>query len=320
MKNLLLILVAFVLLFGCTSSQAKPENKNSTSMEKTENKTDGKPFVPVATCNGSSTPDIYNEGFVVLGDKKITDHCIDISTVEENYCNGSLVQINRTSCPEGYQCYFGKCTAKKNVVCTDSDRNDLFTKGNVELNGEVREDVCTARKNVREYTCKDNQIYSAIFECPDKTDCIDGKCIKKEIICTDDDGYNISTFGKVTIDDNSGFLDVHEDKCNNNLLTEYYCNANRLASENVTCPTLTQCVNGYCKPNTNSTGCTDSDGITREIAGSVVASGKLYVDTCITDSSVLEYYCQGNEVKSAVLPCIVISGNSRCIAARCTVQ
>ncbi|MDO8553991.1 MAG: hypothetical protein Q7S22_04240 [Candidatus Micrarchaeota archaeon] len=317
MKKFLLCLVVLVLLFGCTSNS---KNKVNLDNKTNNNSTIETIPTPADYCNGSNAIDIYTEGFVTLANKKFTDHCTSITTLEENYCNESLVQIEKINCPQGYQCYFGKCTPKKNNTCTDSDDSDLFTKGTVELNGDTKTDSCTGNKNIREYSCKDNLVDGAISECPEKTNCYDGRCIRKETTCTDSDGYNISTFGKVTIDDNSGFLDVSDDKCTNNILTEYYCNGNTSAYDLVNCPTLTHCTNGACITNLNATGCTDSDGITREIAGSVVASGILYQDTCVDSSKVLEYYCQGNDVNSATLSCAVISGNSTCTNSRCSVN
>ncbi len=317
MKKLLLCLVVLVLLFGCTGVNENKTKKNKTIDSSIE---DNVVPAPTGYCNDSDGRDIYKEGFVTFGSNRFADHCLNITTLEENFCNDNLADSQNVDCSSGYQCYFGKCVLKNRVTCVSNSNSDLYIKGSVEVNGKISADECTGMKNVRKYTCNGNEAASAIFECPNKSNCVDGKCIRKEVLCTDSDGYNISSFGKVTVDDNSGFLEVLEDKCTNNILTEYYCNGNMSAYDLVNCPTLTHCTNGYCIPDLNSTGCTDSDGITREIAGSVVVSGIFYQDNCVSNSNVLEYYCQNNEIRSAVLSCAVISGNSTCMNSRCTIN
>lgn len=318
MKKLLILFVLVILVFGCTGSGKKDKNQNQS--DEMQNITDASNASLSQTCIDSDGTDAFTVGFVTAGNKTFTDFCVNSTTLKETLCTGSIAASQSINCPADYECFFGKCTEKKKSSCSDSDGNDIFTAGGVIFNNEANIDTCTGPKNVREYICDGNQIKNLIFECPVKFECNDGKCIGSGIRCTDGDGgFNITQFGKVTIDDNSGFLDVYEDSCNNKELTEYYCLGNVLEHTNTTCPTLTECKNGACIPNTNSTACADSDGLTRELAGSVIKNNLLYTDQCQNEMNVIEYYCQNDEVNSIVLPCTVIP-DSKCVAAKCTVE
>jgi hypothetical protein len=128
-------------------------------------------------------------------------------------------------------------------------------------------------------------------------------------VCVDTDGGDIYNKGTVT-----SLGSTLEDRCEGTLLVEYICEEGEQKSSYINCPSSYKCKYGKCIK--GRIECTDSDG-GRDIhaAGSVTINSTVkaeYLDKCISDTRVREYYCQDDElvVEDVLCP-------STCMAAKC---
>jgi len=108
---------------------------------------------------------------------------------------------------------------------------------------------------------------------------------------------------------------VANDSCSDNsTVTEYYCSNGALISEQLPCPAGHVCSSGACVVSSSGTACSDSDGGTNYlVAGTVTVGGVNYTDIC-QGSTLLEYYCDGNQMNTDSHDCGVDPG---CEAGRC---
>ncbi|MFH1785882.1 MAG: hypothetical protein ABH842_05630 [Candidatus Micrarchaeota archaeon] len=125
--------------------------------------------------------------------------------------------------------------------------------------------------------------------------------------CTDSDG-GANIFIK-------GSLGSYTDFCENNSLTEYFCYNDTVNFETMTCPNGTVCTDGACIINivqdnrTIEDFCIDSDGGANVyVSGFVTSQNETYRDSCNSQTSVLEYLCDGGKMMNSVISCGI--GNS----------
>jgi hypothetical protein len=218
------------------------------------------------------------------------------------------------------------------LVCTDTDNNgrrgrdnaenQIYTKGASWVKGvnswitgvEVSVDICRNDGLIIEYYCNTNgySMEMRTMPCPGGYSCRDGMCITNvEPVCTDTDsggqwggeitGSQIYTKGTTWVRGGEELVD----SCRNNYaLTEHYCNPNGRSTGSTTwdCPIRHFCQDGACVVGSL---CTDTDNNGRlggEITGSQIYTkgttrmqgGEERIDSCITDSSLTEHYCNPN--------------------------
>lgn len=131
----------------------------------------------VDTDNGM---DSYVKGATSLGPYAYADYCINSSRAWEYYCDNGRPSSVRASCPGGYACVDGACSAE--AECIDSDGgNGLSVAGTAERGPVARRDYCQDSMLIVEYSCnKNNVISSSIFQCPLGKACYDGACVPME--------------------------------------------------------------------------------------------------------------------------------------------
>ena len=126
--------------------------------------------------------------------------------------------------------------------------------------------------------------------------------------CTDSDGGK-NEFAAGTVSSHSG---TFADRClgNGEMVLEYYCDGNRVASENIACPPGHKCYSGECR----EIPCSDSDGgRVYGVAGTVLYDGEQHTDTCIDENTLREFYCD-NGVAEEIVQC---GAGKKCQDGRC---
>jgi len=138
---------------------------------------------------------------------------------------------------------------------------------------------------------------------------VDGACVEYE--CEDtDDGQDEHTAGTVTKGDVT-----QEDACYNpTTVKEYYCESGLVKSKNIQCGADEHCVEGAC---VEKELCEDSDGQDRFSVGTTTFEGETYIDSCYSDATVVEYYCENGEMKTKTLVCGI---GYECVGGRCVEQ
>lgn len=194
----------------------------------------------------------------------------------------------------------GRCAAQ--AVCDDSDmgRDALVAGTATATDGTGYSDECGDSLTVVEYYCDGADVTHESIACPSGLVCLDGACVPLEVTHTCEDseaGMDSATKGTVVFDGES-----HTDACDNGTLIEYYCEGNLLASESVECPD--GCAYGTC---TNQS-CRDTEYSNSIYAGGTVnlinGSGWFsYPDNCSDDMTVLEHYCDGDELRVDAIAC-----------------
>ncbi|MEW5896213.1 MAG: Kazal-type serine protease inhibitor family protein [Nanoarchaeota archaeon] len=122
----------------------------------------------------------------------------------------------------------------------------------------------------------------------------EGEC-KQPIICRDSDkGINLMTRGTV-LKENVIKTDICVSIYN---VQEFFCENNEISSAVNTCPVGNRCINGACTEE-----CTDSDnGKDLFNLGSTQKGSLSKADAC-SASSVIEYFCEDNNIRSLVSAC-----------------
>jgi hypothetical protein len=139
--------------------------------------------------------------------------------------------------------------------------------------------------------------------------------------CTDSDGGLETREEGVTSNDSFSERDV----CiSSSSVREFYCDNGKVVSLEMNCSADYECDNGECSLESDSSSpnggpsapaCNDSDGGQESsIDGRVILGTSEYYDQCIDTTTVLEYYCEDNEVESVELSCL---SNQVCVDARC---
>jgi len=244
-----------------------------------------------------------------------TDYCEVFDAVEEYYCEGDIIGIERVLCEEGFGCEGGACVEIRPEPagdCEDSDGKDSKVKGIVNASGVVYHDSCQDPKHVLEHYCLDGEAREEMIECASGFGCEDGRCEKTGQTCEDSDGgYNIGQGGTLMLTINlvSG---EYLDKClSGDRLKEYYCDGNEAVFEEVECPGESRCVQAACKEDV----CTDTDEASSIYRKGTVNKGDVLLrDYCVDDHSGVEYYCEDNDISNVTFSCPT---DERCIDGRC---
>jgi len=261
---------------------------------------------PAAECSdGDGGKDLFVAGSVLGPDGGYKDdYCKDKNTVVEYYCDGNTVSSMELPCPVGYMCTNGLCDI---APCDDSDDGiKPGEKGTTSSGTEEETDTCEDENTLIEYYCKNGAITSETVDCPSNQHCIDGACVEFE--CEDsDDGQDTSEAGTVT----KGEV-TQEDACYDpDTVKEYYCEAGIVKSKNIDCAADEHCVEGAC---VEKATCEDSDGQDKFTVGTTTFEEETYRDSCYSSATVVEYYCDGDEVKTKTLVCGI---GYECLAGKC---
>lgn len=198
-----------------------------------------------------------------------------------------------------------------NVVssCSDTDygKNPLV-KGTAESASGRGTDTCLGEgSKVMEYYCSGEVIKTEDIECVGNTMCKDGACVDTPCFDTDN-GQDLSLAGTVQ------YRDVqYKDACTSDgKVTEYFCDASGMQQAVLSCAQGYECSEGKC---VQKEACTDSDGGKNAGKGGTTSFGGIVRnDYCVGATSVVEYYCDGNEIKLQQIQCA--SGES-CIDGVC---
>jgi len=261
-------------------------------------------------CNDSDNgKDIFAKGTVKADGKSYADACNDSGTVNEYYCADDNVSSKLMDCPDGYECTSGKCV-KVEAGCEDSDNGQNLTRrGTVTViteNGTKNyTDDCYSEATVIEYICNGTSMAMKKVACPDGTACTVGACTQSE--CEDTDGgINETEKGTVTLGS-----DESTDKCKNDTaVTEYYCSSGDIRSKTVACDDGYSCTSGACVAD-----CTETDDVDDIYDKGVTTQGEdEYTDKCKTNTTLTEYYCDDNDLKSKTATC---PSDYACIDGEC---
>lgn len=171
------------------------------------------------------------------------------------------------------------CPPTRSVVCGDD--------------GQTYENRCLA-------VCAGTSVVSA------------GPCVNEPDtpLCIDSDASDIKTAGYV-----SAGGDVFNDKCEGSQVKEYYCDGDIAKSFLETCPDTFYCKSGRCIRGKEK--CSDTDGGNNVyVEGTVTIDSliqALYLDKCLSDNKLREYYCEDDEL-------VVLDVECTCRGAECVNQ
>ncbi|MCX8166500.1 MAG: ABC transporter permease [Candidatus Micrarchaeota archaeon] len=189
--------------------------------------------------------------FSINSTNRLDDVCHNINTVNETYCDGSIIKVEQMVCDSNQICLNGQCVLGQQ--CTRNDDQKRTTNGTVTL-----QDYCIDERFLNYTYCgSDNRVLTMKKECPTNHVCDSTKreCVpKNRCIDSDTDAENPSMVSGTT----SNGTETKSDTCiNERILQEYYCNdeSNAIFSEYISCPEDYFCVNGACK----KSFCEDSD-------------------------------------------------------------
>ena len=329
MKKYLVLLVLGLLLAGCPGNgtpQECPETeqlvcgadgityKNPCFAQKAGvNIAHSGPCASPSDCTDSDGgKDIFTAGAVTGPDgREKDDYCEGKDKVVEFFCENGEVKSETLPCPAGYECSGGKCEL---VPCTDSDGGiNLAVKGTV-VSGSIEEtDVCLQNGSLKEYYCEGGTLASKIVDCPEGQHCLDGACIEHE--CIDSDGgQNPQEVGTTSKGNES-----YDDYCiNSNTVKEYYCEHGIIKSKNIACAEDELCKEGACVPKPT---CVDSDGgKDRFTVGTTTLGDVSYTDTCVSETTLTEYFCEDGQIKQVQLVCGIgyECSTGKCVEQECT--
>ena len=169
------------------------------------------------------------------------------------------------------------------------------------------QNTCLDEKTILNYSCENNKLKTIQTSCPEGNVCKEGSCILKipEIKsgCEDTDGVDTTIQGTTTYQGKT-----YQDSCNSlSIVKEYYCKGEKLENSLKTCLSGTTCQQGackeapaYCKDTDNGLNSTKYGEVTIEKGNSI---RNIYADTCITTTSINEYYCDNEMVKNKTIEC-----------------
>jgi len=258
--------------------------------------------VPEFKCTDSDKGVNYNiQGEVVADGESYADVCND-GVLTEYSCGVSEVKSDSYSCPDG--CVNGKCMNQK---CTDTEGGEtIYAGGTVNIINDsgwfTFPDKCIAEDRLTEYTCDGDELHIEDISCPNDYTCSGGVCYP-DVAChdTDEDYGTDGRYHKGTVYyDNQDYKDYCMDEYT---VVEYSCFSQRMQEAYLTCPSGYTCTRGACAVVDE---CEDTDGGRDyyEQGETTEPSGFEARDQCINGETVLEYYCDDDElVASARFDC-----------------
>jgi len=260
-------------------------------------------------CLRCNDPDGLNEfttSEVVFNNGTLKDVCVSSTELNEAICEEGVGKYVSLFCDVGYACDEGACVE---MCVQDFNEINLYERGNVIFgNTSNVSDVCVSNTTVKKYFCDNNTISYDEIECDFGFHCNEGICIENS--CEDSDGGNdVYVNGTIT----KG-KDSFTDACiTSNKVKEYYCENGEITYEEITCSLGYECSYGQCQ----ETVCSDSDfGLNQYVKGTTKLGSDVFVDSCYSPYSVLEYYCLDKEIRTTTLTC---GSGSECVDGLCKV-
>ncbi|MEW6748264.1 MAG: Kazal-type serine protease inhibitor family protein [Candidatus Micrarchaeota archaeon] len=210
----------------------------------------------------------------------------------------------------------GSCTIEEE--CTDSDGGEVAdVAGTAATAGLGYSDYCTGFDSVKEYFCDGDSVGVETLPCQEGYECQDGACVESQPQtvgdCQDSDLKDYKKKGTATASGES-----YQDSCmDSKNVKEYYCLEGEVRSETVACASGYSCQEGACMKSGQI--CIDTDeGYTIGQGGRITLTINLvsgeYLDKCLPDGRLREYYCEGNEMFYDELDC---PAGTRCVEAAC---
>jgi hypothetical protein len=226
----------------------------------------------------------YTRGKVYTMDDVHADHCDSDGRLVEYSCTEHGLVESFIDCPDGFECSGAKCT--KVTECTETDDGKDFDARGVtkEPSGFSAEDECIDSASLFEYFCGPDELVSSVRHvCTPGKACSDGACVESED-CTDSDGgvdYFLTGLTEI------GNITLEEDSCENNTLTEFYCDEDgRIASISYSCPFGYSCAGGACISTCSET----DDGNNPSEFGQLRYGSRVFADYC-EENMLVEYSC-----------------------------
>ena len=243
--------------------------------------------------------DIWVGGTVRKGGLNSTDSCLNANQVTEYYCSNNAIVSSVINCPSGYTCNSGICSR---IGCSDPDGGpDRYTKSSVTKGDQIYTDYCIDQTTVKEYYCNNDNIFSSDLECLNGRICSNGRCVTGSACEDSDDGTDKYTRGTASTDSDSK-TDVCRD---GDTVKEYYCTINNeIAYEYMDCSGDDICDNGKCVGVATCTGGPAGIPLASDPKEHVVTESGTLTDSCISDSSVRKYWCDGNHESHNTLNCL----------------
>ncbi len=237
---------------------------------------------------------MYTRGTVVNDTGSSTDYCINNVMLNEYYCSDGAIKAKSMNCISGYTCLNGACV--ESPGCSDSDGGqDRYTKGTTMLGDDTYTDYCSGERQVTEYYCSGDNLYWNYLTCPPDYTCINGRCVRSAVSCSDSDGIDVYTYGQVTRD-SSTYNDVCTDTTH---VREYWCDGTDVEMTIYECPSGYECSGGRCVA-----GCIDTDGEDIYLYGTVWVGDTAYSDACVIDNDhVRENYCSAGAAAWSTYSC-----------------
>jgi hypothetical protein len=218
------------------------------------------------------------------------------------------------SCANVTVSYQGQCS-----LCNDTDGGkNVSAKGTASAEGLNYTDACQGFGSVDEYFCANGSVSKETVPCDEGYECRDGACVAKAPAeppkCTDTDpGNDVKVKGVVTAN-----ATTYTDMCTEGkLLRQYDCDGDSANYTDMECPEGNKCDKGVCVKTDNR--CSDTDGGRDIYQGGIVTYGPLiaegqYLDKCLDNATLREYYCAGTEMITEDIKC---PSGSHCLTAAC---
>lgn len=325
MKNIILalFLILSLGLFGCLST----ESKNVQNLT----------ITPIQKC-------LEIEKGINYSGVEYKDYCVSNSVLKSYSCEGEILSSSETLCQTGSVCIENECVGNQNPqepatnqsqnstvsnppqtqsnsssLCSDSDFGQNPTQfGIVNFNRSEFSDYCNANFDVQEYYCENDSVKSKSISCGAGNPCRNGVCSSPVLTCSDTNANSPLSIGSANQYRGGVVAATFNDVCiDSSKKTSFSCQGGIVKNETLNCPFGTYCTNGACIGN-----CVDSDGGLRyTTSGSARSSIEEKADFCSDQSTLIEYYCDQNQIVNVTYGCGGPCGDGKCLQrqdVRCT--